>query len=77
MFAHVRSDESLAPIGKYADEPGADKYNLLAGEQVSMAPEPLGILVAPLHTLGLSIAQQPEACIQMQRFYRKLTPLAL
>jgi hypothetical protein len=35
LFAHVRSDESLAPVGPFADDPNAAKYDILAGDQVA------------------------------------------
>lgn len=35
FFAQCRSDARLAPLGRFADEPGAAQYDTLAGDQVA------------------------------------------
>lgn len=35
MFTHIRSDESLAPVGKFSSSPLASQYDTLAGAQVA------------------------------------------
>lgn len=35
LFAHIASDKSLAPIGRFGNSPLAEKYNILAGQQVA------------------------------------------
>ena len=35
LFSHIRSDESLAPVGRFGMQPAAAHYNRLAGDQVA------------------------------------------
>jgi hypothetical protein len=35
LFSHIRSDESLGPVGRFAMQPAAAQYNTLAGDQVA------------------------------------------
>lgn len=35
LFTHIRSDESLSPLGRFAGVPPLGKYNAIAGDQVA------------------------------------------